>query len=107
MPEILKRYKLKLPLWLIPMLYVGVTVVGGLILPSLEHEYLATYSHAMSVGSALATLSAIASGMIALTGIVFAIPLSWCNSARWPIPRAWSSGLGAILSCFTRSACSP
>lgn len=69
----LKRYELKLPLWLIPMLYVGATLIGGLVLPRLEHEYLAAYSHAMSVGSTLATLSAIASGMIALTGIVFAI----------------------------------
>ena len=69
----LRRYELKLPLWLISMLYVGVTLVGGLVLPKLEHEYLANYSHAMSVGFALATLSAIASAMIALIGIVFAI----------------------------------
>jgi uncharacterized membrane protein len=66
-------YELKLPLWLIPMLYVAVTIVCGFVLPRLEHEYLAAYSHTMSVAAALATLSAIASGMLALTGIVFAI----------------------------------
>jgi uncharacterized membrane protein len=68
-----RRYELKLPLWLIPMLYVGVTIACGFVLPRLEQKYLAAYSHTMSVSSALATLSAIASGMIALTGIVFAI----------------------------------
>ena len=55
------------------MLYVGVTVICGFVLPRLEHEYLASFSHSLSVGSALAALSAIASGMIALTGIVFAL----------------------------------
>jgi uncharacterized membrane protein len=73
MRKTLPRYQLKLPLWLIPLLYVGVTLVCGLVFPRLEQEYLAAYSHGMSVASALATLSAIASGMIALTGIVFAI----------------------------------
>ncbi len=52
---------------------MGVTVVGGLVRPRLEQEYCAAYSHGMSVASAQATLSAIASGMMALTGIVFAL----------------------------------
>jgi uncharacterized membrane protein len=72
MHKTLRMYELKLPLWLIPMLYVAVTLVCGFVMPRLEHEYLAVYSHTMSVASALATLSAIASGMIALSGIVFA-----------------------------------
>ena len=49
------------------------TVICGLVFPRLEQEYLAAYSHGMSVASAQATLSAIASGMMALTGIVFAL----------------------------------
>ena len=69
----LKTHELNIPLWLIPMLYVGVTVACGLVFPRLEQEYLAAYSHGMSVASAQATLSAIASGMMALTGIVFAL----------------------------------
>jgi len=73
MRKTLRMYKLKLPLWLIPMLYVAVTLVCSFVLPRLEQEYLAAYSHTMSVASALATLSAIASGMLALTGIVFTI----------------------------------
>jgi uncharacterized membrane protein len=73
MRKTLRRYELKMPLWLIPMLYVGVAIVCGFVLPRLEHEYLAAYSHTMSVASALATLSAIASGMMTLTSVVFAI----------------------------------
>jgi len=60
-------------LWLIPMIYVAVSVVCGLTLPRLEQEYLAAYTFDLSVASAQACLSGIASGMIALTGIVFAM----------------------------------
>ena len=54
----IKTNSLNMPLWLIPMLYVGVAVVCGLVFPRLEQEYLADYSHGMSVASAQATLSA-------------------------------------------------
>ena len=73
MRTMLKAYPRKLPLWAIPMLYVGVTVVCAFVLPRLEHEYLASFSHSLSVAAALAALSAVASGMIALTGVVFAL----------------------------------
>jgi len=62
-----------MPLWLIPLIYTVGSVLGGLVLPRLEHVYLAAYTHDMAVGSALAFFSAVASGMMALTGIVFAI----------------------------------
>ena len=73
MHKILKIDPLNIPLWLIPTLYVGATIACSLVLPRLEQEYLAAYSHGMSVASAQATLSAVASGMMALTGIVFAL----------------------------------
>ena len=73
MLKMLKPNLRNMPPWLIPLLYMGVTVSGGLVFPRLEQEYLAAYSHGMSVASAQATLSAIASGMMALTGIVFAL----------------------------------
>ena len=60
-------------LWLIPMIYVGASVVCGLTLPRIEQEYLASYSLNLSVASAQAYLSAAASGMMALMGIVFAM----------------------------------
>ena len=73
MRNTLKAYRQDVPLWSIPMLYVSVTVVCALVFPRLEHEYLASFSHSLSVASALAALSAIASGMMTLTGIVFAL----------------------------------
>ena len=73
MPKMMRADSVDMPICLIPLLYVGVTAICGLSLPRLEQEYLAAYSHGMSVASAQATLSAIASGMMALTGIVFAL----------------------------------
>jgi len=59
--------------WFIPMAYVSGSVVAGLALPRIEQAYLSRYTIAMSVASAQALLSAAASGMMALTGIVFAM----------------------------------
>ena len=53
---------------LIPMIYVGCSVVCGLALPRIEQAYLSGYTLAVSVASAQALLSAAASGMMALTG---------------------------------------
>ncbi len=62
--------------WLIPMLYVVGAVVGGVALPRIENAW-ATDARfqifELSVSSAQAYLSAAASGMMALTGIVFAM----------------------------------
>src|SRR5580693_5708386 len=60
-------------LWLIPMAYVGASVVCGVALPRIEQAYLGAPSLNLSVASAQAYLSAAASGMMALTGIVFAM----------------------------------
>src|SRR5580704_17101473 len=60
-------------LWLIPMIYVGASVLCGLALPRIEDAYLGSYNLNLSVASAQAYLSAAASGMMALTGIFFAM----------------------------------
>ena len=68
-------------LWLIPMFYVGGTLVFGTVFLRFEHIYLAQHSinlsqwffNNFSVTSAQACLSAVASGMIALTAIVFTV----------------------------------
>ncbi len=73
MQKSLQAHTASMQPWLIPLLYVGVAIVCGFVLPRLEHEFLEAYAHAMSVASAQAALSAIASGMLALTGIVFAL----------------------------------
>jgi uncharacterized membrane protein len=55
------------------MIYAVVAVVLGLIFPRLEYRYLAGYNHSMTVSAATAVFSAVASGMLALTPIVFAL----------------------------------
>src|ERR1700704_2335906 len=62
-----------MPPWLIPMLYVAGGIVCGFGLPRIKHAYLADYKLGLSVASTQAFLSGAASGMMALTGIVFAI----------------------------------
>ncbi len=62
-----------MPLWLIPMIYVAASVSCGIALPRIEQIYLASYTLNLSVASAQAYLSAAASGMMAITGIVFAM----------------------------------
>ncbi len=62
-----------LPLWMIPMLYTGGSVLCGLVLPRLEATYLPTYTHPMSAAAALSFFGSVSSGMMALTGIVFSI----------------------------------
>jgi uncharacterized membrane protein len=60
-------------LWLIPMIYVGASVVCGFTVPRIEQAYFGTLTLNLSVASAQAYLSAAASGMMALTGVVFAM----------------------------------
>ena len=61
-------------LWLIPMIYAAASFLGGITLPRLEQAYF-PYDSGISVASAQAFLAAVASGMIALTGIVFTVAL--------------------------------
>jgi uncharacterized membrane protein len=65
--------RLAVPAWLIPMLYTVMSIIAGFVLPRIEQGYFPRYTHTMSVSSALAFFSSIGSGMMALTGIVFAI----------------------------------
>lgn len=60
-------------LWLIPLFYVGGSVVLGLAVPRLEQAFLPDFTLNISVPSAQAYLSAVASGMMALMSIVFAM----------------------------------
>lgn len=62
-----------MPVWLIPIIYATVSIACGLVLPRIESAYFAAYNFGASVASAQAFLSAAASGMMALTGVVFAI----------------------------------
>ena len=67
------RREQSVPLWAVPLIYVVVSFAAGFSLPRLEYTYLPGYEHATSVGSAQAFLSAVSSGMMALTAIAFSI----------------------------------
>ena len=62
-------------LWLVPMLYAAASFLAGVTLPRYERVYFASYVSGFSIASAQAFFAAVASGMIALTGIVFSIGL--------------------------------
>ena len=65
----------RLPLWLIPIVYAAVTFVAAMTLPRFEHAFFETYASGLSTSSAQSFFAAAASGMIALTGIVFSVGL--------------------------------
>jgi uncharacterized membrane protein len=63
----------QLSVWGIPALYAGTAIVAGLTLPRIESLIFPELVAKMSVSAAMAVYSAIASGMIALSGIVFSL----------------------------------
>ena len=101
-------------LWLVPMIYATASFLGGITLPRLEQAYL-TYDSGVSVASAQAFFTAVASGMIALTGIVFTVGLVMVQfsaiaySPRIVLllardPKLFHS-LGVFIATFTYSLC--
>ena len=59
--------------WLIPLLYAAGAVALGFTIPRLAYNFLPGYLSTVSVNAAIGIYSAVASGMIALTGIVFSL----------------------------------
>ena len=59
--------------WGIPALYAVTAIVAGLFFPRIENHLFPHLISKLSVASATAMYSSIASGMIALTGIVFSL----------------------------------
>ncbi len=83
-----------LPVWMIPLAYVAATIALAFTLPPLEYRFLPGLTHAMTISSAVAIFSSIASGMIALTGIVFSISfvmVQFSSSAYSPRLVSWFS----------------
>ena len=68
-----RQGRLKLTSWTIPLTYTVVTLVVGLTFPRVEHRLFPDVVSTISASSAMAICSSIASGMIALTGIVFSL----------------------------------
>jgi uncharacterized membrane protein len=59
--------------WLIPLLYASASIAVGLTFPRIERQLFPHLLSDLSVATATAIYSSIASGMIALTGIVFSL----------------------------------
>src|SRR6476646_8718882 len=59
--------------WFIPLLYASTSIAVGLTFPRIERQIFPHLLSDLSVATATAIYSSIASGMIALTGIVFSL----------------------------------
>src|SRR5246500_5000208 len=59
--------------WLIPLLYAAGALILGFTVPRLAYNVLPGLVSTVSVNAAIGIYSAVASGMIALTGIVFSL----------------------------------
>lgn len=59
--------------WLIPLAYILGSTIAGFAVPRLEGAYLPSYAHGISASAAIGFFSSVSSGMMALTGIVFAV----------------------------------
>src|SRR5215813_8117478 len=59
--------------WFVPLLYAAGALLFGFTVPRLAYNLLPGYVSTISVNVAIGFYSAIASGMIALTGIVFSL----------------------------------
>ena len=68
-----KQYRLHLSNWVIPALYAAAALAAGLTFPRFESRIFPGLVHPMSVSVATTLYSSVASGMIALTGIVFSL----------------------------------
>src|SRR5882724_2504545 len=72
-PHVLSKRRSKLPSWCIPSAYAVTAVLLGLTLPRMEVRLFPNMTSSMTVAAAMAIYSAIATGMITLTGIVFSM----------------------------------
>ena len=83
-----------------PLLYAVVAVVLGMALPRLEAAFLPDLVAPMGAGPAIALLSAIASGMLPLTGLVFSLAfvmVQFSATAYSPRLVTWFAG-SAMMS---------
>ena len=67
------KSSLRFSTWVIPLSYATAAVVGGLAFPRIEVRIFHGLTSTVSAPAAMAAYSAIASGMLALTGVVFSL----------------------------------
>ena len=68
-----RRRKIELPNWGIPIAYAVVAVIAAFGLPRVENHWFPGMDSGMSPVAAVVIYSSIASGMMALTGVVFSL----------------------------------
>lgn len=105
-----QRNKIRLGPWMVPMLYALAAIAAGLIVPRVENRFFPHLVASASVDSAIAIYSSIASGMMALTGIVFSmtfVMVQFSASAYSPRLVLWiahdpllSHALGVFSATF-------
>jgi len=108
-----KQRRRRLPNWGVPLVYVAVTLVVGMVFVRVEHRLFPNLVSTISAASAMAMCSSIASGMIALTGIVFSLAfvmVQFSATAYSPRLVLWvardpvvSHSLGVFTSTFLYS----
>ena len=106
----LRTRPLMLANWKIPLIYTSVTLLVGLFFPRFEHHFMPRMISSMSPAAAMAICSAIASRMIALTGIVFSLTflmVQFSATAYSPRLVMWvarepvvSHALGVFIATF-------
>ena len=100
----------KLGAWLIPALYALAAIALGLTLPRIEIYFFPELTSTITVAQATAIYSAIASGVIALTGIVFSLAfvmIQFSASAYSPRLVLWiarDSVISHALGIFTATS---
>jgi len=75
LPRRWRRSRARSSPWSIPALYAATALVAGFGVPRLEKLFLPGLPSTISVAAASAIYSSVASGMIALTGIVFSLTI--------------------------------
>lgn len=68
-----KASRMHISPWLVPMVYAVSAILAGMVLPRIENLFFPHLQAALSIDAAIALYSSIASGMMALTGIVFSL----------------------------------
>jgi uncharacterized membrane protein len=68
-----RRRNTSITVWLVPLLYAAAALLFGFTIPRLAYSFLPGFVSTISVNAAIGIYSAVASGMIALTGIVFSL----------------------------------
>src|SRR6516165_8003565 len=107
------QHRSPLPEWAIPLCYAVTALVAGVILPRVEDRFLPGLGAEVSVSVALTLYSSIASGMLALTGIVFSLAfvmVQFSSVAYSPRLVLWfsrdpviSHGMGIFTATFIYS----